>query len=127
MANYDFHQLSPHDLEILARDLLQAEWGITLESFKTGRDGGGRRERVTTPGAPSAEKLTGSDSASKPAGRFVRTLLDRGAGAEDDRAIFLGGARAVHITHKPIYRALGTRRQGEQRVALRTWRGCARC
>lgn len=37
---YDFHQLSPHDLEILVRDLLQAEWGVTLESFKAGRDGG---------------------------------------------------------------------------------------
>jgi hypothetical protein len=37
---YDFHQLSPHDLEILVRDLLQAEWSVTLESFKAGRDGG---------------------------------------------------------------------------------------
>ncbi|WP_271595883.1 restriction endonuclease [Bradyrhizobium sp. CCBAU 25360] len=37
---YDFQQLSPHDLEILARDLLQADWGVVLESFKTGRDGG---------------------------------------------------------------------------------------
>ncbi len=37
---YDFHQLSPHDLEILVRDLLQAEWGVALESFKAGRDGG---------------------------------------------------------------------------------------
>jgi hypothetical protein len=27
-------------LEILARDLLQAHWGVTIESFKTGRDGG---------------------------------------------------------------------------------------
>ena len=40
MADYDFHQLSPHDLEILARDLLQAHWGVTLESLKTGKDGG---------------------------------------------------------------------------------------
>jgi hypothetical protein len=40
MPDYDFHQLSPYDLEILARDLLQAHWGVTLESFKTGRDGG---------------------------------------------------------------------------------------
>jgi hypothetical protein len=40
MHEYDFHQLSPYDLEILARDLLQAHWGVTLESFKTGRDGG---------------------------------------------------------------------------------------
>ena len=38
--NYDFAQLSPHDLELLARDLLQAEWGVKLESFKSGRDGG---------------------------------------------------------------------------------------
>ncbi|MGR6467936.1 nSTAND3 domain-containing NTPase [Rhizobium sp. PAMB 3182] len=40
MPDYDFHQLSPYDLEILARDLLQAHWGVTIESFKTGRDGG---------------------------------------------------------------------------------------
>lgn len=37
---YDFQQLSPHDLEILVRDLLQADWDVVLESFKTGRDGG---------------------------------------------------------------------------------------
>lgn len=40
MADYDFHQLSPHDLEQMARDILQAEWGVNLESFKTGKDGG---------------------------------------------------------------------------------------
>lgn len=40
MPEYDFHQLSPHDLEVLARDLLQAHWGVDLENFKTGRDGG---------------------------------------------------------------------------------------
>lgn len=40
MSEYDFKQLSPHDFEILARDLLQARDGIQLESFKTGRDQG---------------------------------------------------------------------------------------
>jgi hypothetical protein len=40
MPNYDFKQLSPHDFELLARDLIQARDGITLESFKTGRDWG---------------------------------------------------------------------------------------
>lgn len=40
MADYDFHQLSPHDFENMARDLLQADWGLILESFKTGKDGG---------------------------------------------------------------------------------------
>ena len=40
MPEYDFHQLSPPDLERLSRDLLQAEWSVRLESFKTGRDGG---------------------------------------------------------------------------------------
>ena len=40
MPHYDFHQLSPYDLEILSRDLLQAHWGVSIESFKTGKDGG---------------------------------------------------------------------------------------
>ena len=41
-----------------------------------------------------------------PAIRFIRQLVDRGAAAEDELAIFPGGRRAVHITHKPIDRAL---------------------
>lgn len=40
MPEYDFHQLSPPDLEVLVRDLLQAHWRVTIESFKDGRDGG---------------------------------------------------------------------------------------
>ena len=36
-----------------------------------------------------------------------RSVVDRGAGVEDTRAIFPSGARAIHVTHKPIYRALG--------------------
>jgi hypothetical protein len=40
MPEYDFKQLSPYDFERLSRDLLQAEEGLRLESFKTGRDGG---------------------------------------------------------------------------------------
>lgn len=37
---YDFRSLSPLDFEELVRDLLQAEWGIRLESFSPGRDQG---------------------------------------------------------------------------------------
>ncbi|MCD4784405.1 MAG: restriction endonuclease [Candidatus Eremiobacteraeota bacterium] len=37
---YDFTSLSSYDFEILVRDLLQKEKGITLESFKSGRDKG---------------------------------------------------------------------------------------
>lgn len=40
MPAYDFSQLSPHDFELLCRDLLQEEWGIVLETFKSGKDGG---------------------------------------------------------------------------------------
>lgn len=40
MRDYNFKQLSPHDFEELARDLIQARDGIVLESFKTGKDGG---------------------------------------------------------------------------------------
>jgi hypothetical protein len=37
---YDFKQLSPADFEDLTRDLLQRQWDIRLEAFKTGRDQG---------------------------------------------------------------------------------------
>ena len=43
----------------------------------------------------------------EPVRRFVRKLLDRSAGVEDERALFPGSGRAVYITQKPIYRALG--------------------
>lgn len=37
---YDFHTLSHLDFEELVRDLLQAEWKVSLESFGPGRDQG---------------------------------------------------------------------------------------
>ena len=52
--------------------------------------------------------------------RFVRILLDCGVAAEDDRAIFPGGALAVHITHQPIYRALGIENVKHRRGAKDT-------
>lgn len=40
MPRYDLRQLSSRDFEELTRDLLQAEWGVSLESFRMGRDQG---------------------------------------------------------------------------------------
>ena len=40
MSAYDFRSLSPHDFELLCRDLLQAEIGVRLESFSAGPDFG---------------------------------------------------------------------------------------
>lgn len=40
MGRYNYKSLSPQDFEELTRDLLQAEWNVPLEAFKTGRDGG---------------------------------------------------------------------------------------
>jgi hypothetical protein len=40
VPRYDFSSLSSQDLEDLARDLLQAEWNVALEAFKSGRDKG---------------------------------------------------------------------------------------
>lgn len=40
MPSYDFSTLSPCEFEELSRDLLQSEYGITLECFKSGRDQG---------------------------------------------------------------------------------------
>ena len=37
---------------------------------------------------------------------FVRQLIDKKLAMEDERAIFPGGARAVLLTGKPLYRAL---------------------
>ena len=51
---------------------------------------------------------------------FVRALIEKKAGAEDERAMFPGGARAVHITHKPIYRALGIENVKHRRGAKET-------
>ena len=40
MSRYDFSTLSSQDFEELSRDLLQAEWSVWLEAFKSGRDKG---------------------------------------------------------------------------------------
>lgn len=40
MHNYDFEILQYNEFENLTRDLLQAEFGIYIESFKDGKDGG---------------------------------------------------------------------------------------
>ena len=40
MYNYDFEILQYNEFENLTRDLLQAEFGIYIESFKDGKDGG---------------------------------------------------------------------------------------
>lgn len=38
--DYDFQTLSPDDFERLVADLFSAEWGVTLESYKPGKDSG---------------------------------------------------------------------------------------
>jgi hypothetical protein len=40
MSRYDFAALSSQDFEEISRDLLQAEWNVRLEAFKSGRDKG---------------------------------------------------------------------------------------
>ena len=48
------------------------------------------------------------DGANREAARvFVRALIDKKLAIEDERAIFPGGARAVLLTGKDLYRALG--------------------
>ena len=56
--------------------------------------------------------------------RFVRALVDRRMAVEDNRAIFPGGAKAVRISNKEIYRKLGIenvrhRRDADDSVMLR--------
>ena len=58
------------------------------------------------------------------ASRFVRDMLERGLVLEDDRAIFPGGAKAIRISNKEIYRKLGIenvrhRREADDSTLLR--------
>ena len=58
------------------------------------------------------------------AARFVRDLVRRELGVVDERAIFPGGAKAVRISNKEIYRKLGIenvrhRREADDAVMLR--------
>ena len=58
------------------------------------------------------------------AARFVRDLVGRELGVVDERAIFPGGAKAVRISNKEIYRKLGIenvrhRREADDAVMLR--------
>lgn len=40
MPDYDFKSLSHHDFELLVASVLNREWGVHLEAFKSGRDRG---------------------------------------------------------------------------------------
>ncbi len=40
MNDYDFSNLSGYEFEVLVRDLLRADLGMELQSFKAGRDEG---------------------------------------------------------------------------------------
>jgi conflict system STAND superfamily ATPase/restriction endonuclease len=40
MSRFSYAALSSQDFEELARDLLQAQWGVSLEAFRSGRDQG---------------------------------------------------------------------------------------
>ena len=51
------------------------------------------------------------------ASRFVRDLVDRGLGVEDERAIFPEGAKAVRISNKELYRKLGIENVKHRRQA----------
>ena len=58
------------------------------------------------------------------ASRFVRALIEKKMALEDDRTIFPGGANAVRISNKEIYRKLGIenvrhRREADDSVMLR--------
>jgi hypothetical protein len=97
MADYDFHQLSPPDLEILTRDLLQAHWGITLESFKTGKDAGIDLRYATT-----------QDKIIVQCKHYIRTSragLLRDLRKEADKVKRLQPTRYVLVTSVPLSQA----------------------
>ena len=73
----------------------EAEW-LALVALHSG---------VFTRSQCGAFFLAGDDR--KPAARFVLALIEKRLASEDQRPIFPGGARAVLLTGKPLYHALG--------------------
>ena len=73
----------------------EAEW-LALVALHSG---------VFTRSQCGAFFLAGDDR--KPAARFVHSLIEKKLASEDQRPIFPGGARAILLTGKPIYHALG--------------------
>lgn len=49
MSKYNYAALSPQDFEEIIRDLLQAEWNVLIEAFRTGRDSGIDLRYAATP------------------------------------------------------------------------------
>ncbi len=93
---YDFHTLSPLDFEELVRDLLQADWGVRLESFGPGRDAGVDIRLLNGPNETiiQAKHLLGSG---------YRALV-RAAKEEREKAIALAPARYVLATSVSLTR-----------------------
>jgi hypothetical protein len=93
---YDFQQLSPADFEDLTRDLLQEEWGVRLETFKTGRDQGIDLRYAAVPGESTiiqCKHYAGSSAA-----KLVRDLGTK----ERPKIERLAPTRYVLVTSLPL-------------------------
>ena len=93
-AEIPYASATPSSIEALGWSAREAEW-IALVALHSG---------VFT---RSQLSFFLDDPHRVAASRFVRGLAEKKAGAEDERAMFPGGARAVLLTGKPIYRTLG--------------------
>src|SRR5687768_13272418 len=94
---YDLHTLSPLDFDELVRDFLQDAWGVRLEGFVSGRDGGVDIRLLNRTGATiiQAKHLLGSG---------YRALL-RAAKLEREKASALAPTRYVLATAVSLTRA----------------------
>lgn len=100
MPSYPFHLLSGHDFEHVVRDILQERWGIELEEFGSGPDGGVdlRRAGVVNPNelVVQCKQYSGSDA------RALQRVLKRD---ELPKIRALNPARYVVVTSLPLSRA----------------------
>ena len=95
---YDFRTLSPIDFELLVRDLLQAEFGITMESFGPGKDGG-----IDFRFAMASEDVVVQAKHHVEGG--ARTLV-RAAIKEDCKVLKLAPSRYILVTSLSLTREL---------------------
>lgn len=110
MRTYDFKSLSPHEFEILSRDLLQAELGVTFESFPPGPDGAVDARWVSREDPPRTIVVqckhyarSGYDALLS----AVRKEAPRARALRADRYILTTSVELADSRKKEIVRALG--------------------
>jgi Restriction endonuclease len=95
MPDYDFRVLSPVDFEHLARDVLNADLGLRLQSYPSGRDQGIDLRQMDTDGTVTVVQCKHYVESSW--STFLRAVEKEGKRGKD-----LAVGRYLFVTSRPL-------------------------